>query len=168
MTIGYQDLIKNVKTALITKDKADTTLTNMGAEVAEFFGSEKAIDEVKAQFCADAILPILKKHHAEALAKDLPKLNSKAYNELVSKDASYSDKWAEANQAKKDARSTIATMYNRIKGYAFPADKKDKVVKGFADKIKALIEDGGKLQNAEFDLVKVMGFLTQAYNATQK
>ena len=132
MTIGYQDLIKNVKTALITKDKADTTLTNMGAEVAEFFGSEKAIDEVKAQFCADAILPILKKHHAEALAKDLPKLNSKAYNELVSKDASYPEKWEIANQAKKDARSTIATYYKRVKSYAFPAEKKDKVVKSFA------------------------------------
>jgi len=168
MTIGYQDLIKNVKVALITKDKAETTLTNMGSEVAEFFGSEKAIDEVKAQFCADAIIPIINKRHAEALAKDLPKMNSKAYVELVSKDNSYPDKWAEANQAKKDARSTIATYYKRVKSYAFPADKKDKVVKGFADKIKALIEDGGKLQNAEFDLVKVMGFLTQAYNATQK
>jgi hypothetical protein len=162
MTIGYQDLIKNVKTALITKDKADTTLTNMGAEVAEFFGSEKAIDEVKAQFCADAILPIIKKHHAEALAKDLPKLNSKAYNELVSKDASYSEKWEIANQAKKDARSTIATYYKRVKSYAFPAEKKDKVVKSFADKIKALIEEAGKMSEANFDLPSCVGYLNQA------
>ena len=55
-----------------------------------------------------------------------------------------------------------------MKSYAFPKDKKDKVIKSFADKIKTLIEDGGKLKEADFDLVKVMGFLTQAYNATQK
>ena len=168
MTIGYQDLIKNVKVALLNNDKAQTTLTNMGNEVAEFFGSEKAIDEVKAQFCADAIIPVIPKRHAEALAVDLPKLNSKAYKEMLSVDASYSDKWEKANQAKKDARSTIATYYNRVKSYAFPKDKKDKVIKSFADKIKTLIEDGGKLKEADFDLVKVMGFLTQAYNATQK
>lgn len=167
-TIGYADLIKEVKLALVTKDKAESSLTSMGADVCAFFGSEKALDEVKAQFIADAISPIVKPKHLQALAVDLPVMNSKAYKELLSRDASYEAKWNEANQAKKDARSTIATYYNRVKAYAFPKDKKDKVIKSFADKVKALIEEGGKLKEPEFDIVKVMGFLNQALNTIEK
>lgn len=165
---NYQDLVLSVKTALKSVDQTETKLQSMGADVLGFFQTEKAMDEVKAQFIADAILPVIKKHHAEALAKDLPRKGSKEYNENLAKDASYADKFEIANQAKKDARATLNTYYNRVKSYAFPKDKKDKVIKSFADKIKALIEDGGKLKEADFDLVKVMGFLTQAYNATQK
>jgi hypothetical protein len=40
--------------------------------------------------------------------------------------------------------------------------------KSFADRIKKLLEDGGKLKEANFDLVQCMGFLTQAYQVTQK
>jgi hypothetical protein len=165
---NYLDLVVSVKSALKSVEQSETKLQTMGAEVLDFFKTEAAMDEVKAQFIADAILPVIKKHHAEALAKDLPRKGSKEYNENIAKDASYADKFELANQAKKDARSTLNTYYNRVKSYAFPKDKKDKVVKSFADKIKALIEDGGKLQNADFDLVKCMGFLTQAYQATQK
>jgi conjugal transfer/entry exclusion protein len=165
---NYQELVSSVKSALKSVEQSETKLQTMGAEVLDFFKTESAMDEVKAQFIADAILPVIKKHHAEALAKDLPRKGSKEYNENIAKDASYADKFEIANQAKKDARSTLNTYYNRVKSYAFPKDKKDKVVKSFADKIKALIEDGGKLQNADFDLVKCMGFLTQAYQATQK
>jgi len=165
---NYLDLVSSVKNALKSVEQSETKLQTMGADVLAFFQTEKAMDEVKAQFIADAILPVIKKHHAEALAKDLPRKGSKEYNENLAKDASYSDKFEIANQAKKDARSTLNTYYNRVKSYAFPKDKVEKPVKGFADRIKKLIEDGGKLQNADFDLVKVMGFLTQAYQATQK
>ena len=165
---NYVVMVNSVKSAIKLSSDVDNKWVKAGDEVFAYFKTEKALAEVKAQFCADTIIPAIDKKHGEALAKDLPKLNSKAYVELVSKDNSYPQKWEIAYQAKKDARATVATMYNRIKGYAFPADKKDKVVKSFADKIKALIEDGGKLKEADFDLVKVMGFLTQAYNATQK
>ena len=165
---NYQDLVLSVKSALKSVDQTETKLQSMGADVLGFFQTEKAMDEVKAQFIADAILPVIKKHHAEALAKDLPRKGSKEYNENLAKDASYADKFEIANQAKKDARATLNTYYNRVKSYAFPKDKTEKPVKGFADRIKKLIEDGGKLKEADFDLVKVMGFLTQAYNATQK
>jgi hypothetical protein len=73
-----------------------------------------------------------------------------------------------ANQAKKDARSTLNTYYNRVKSYAFPKDKVESSKKSFSDRIKKLIEDGGKLKEADFDLVQCMGFLTQAYQVTQK
>ena len=165
---NYLEVVNSVKSTLKSVEQTETKLQTMGADVLGFFQTEKAMDEVKAQFIADAILPVIKKHHAEALAKDLPRKGSKEYNENLAKDASYADKFEIANQAKKDARSTLNTYYNRVKSYAFPKDKTEKPVKGFADRIKKLIEDGGKLKEADFDLVKVMGFLTQAYQATQK
>jgi hypothetical protein len=165
---NYQEVVNSVKSALKSVEQSETKLQSMGAEVLEFFVTESAMDEVKAQFIADAILPTIKKHHAEALAKDLPRKGSKEYNENLAKDASYSDKFEIANQAKKDARATLNTYYNRVKSYAFPKPKKEKEVKSFADKIKALIEEGGKLKEANFDLVQCMGFLTQAYQVTQK
>jgi hypothetical protein len=140
----------------------------MGVVVAEYYGSKETLEETKAQFQADAILPIINKRHAEALAKDLPRKGSKEYIENVAKDAHYHEKFEIANQAKKDARSTLNTYYNRVKSYAFPKDKVESSKKSFADRIKKLIEDGGKLKEADFDLVQCMGFLTQAYQVTQK
>ena len=165
---NYLEVVNSVKSTLKSVEQTESKLQTMGSDVLGFFQTESAMDEVKAQFIADAILPVIKKHHAEALAKDLPRKGSKEYNENIAKDASYADKFDMANQAKKDARSTLNTYYNRVKSYAFPKDKTEKPVKGFADRIKKLLEDGGKLKEADFDLVKVMGFLTQAYQATQK
>jgi hypothetical protein len=165
---NYLDLVSSVKNALKSVEQSETKLQTMGSDVLAFFQTEKAMDEVKAQFIADAIFPVIKKHHAEALAKDLPRKGSKEYNENLAKDASYADKFELANQAKKDARSTLNTYYNRVKSYAFPKDKVESPKKSFADRIKKLIEDGGKLKEADFDLVQCMGFLTQAYQVTQK
>jgi len=165
---NYLEVVNSVKSTLKSVEQTETKLQTMGADVLGFFQTEKAMDEVKAQFIADAILPVIKKHHAEALAKDLPRKGSKEYNENISKDASYADKFELANQAKKDARATCNTYYNRVKKYAFPKDVLETPKKSFADRIKKLLEDGGKLKEADFDLVKVMGFLTQAYQATQK
>lgn len=159
---NYLDLVNSVKSALKSVDQTETKLQSMGADVLSFFQTEKAMDEVKAQFIADAILPVIKKHHAEALAKDLPRKGSKEYNENLAKDASYADKFDIANQAKKDARATLNTYYNRVKSYAFPKPKKEKEVKGFADKIKALIEEAGKMKEANFDLPSCVGYLNQA------
>ena len=160
--VNYQDMISAVKSALKLGDKAETELQSMGLNVAEFYGSEKALEEVKAQFIADAIHSIVKPKHVQALAVDLPRMNSKAYKEACSVDNSYPDKWDTANQAKKDARSTIGTYYKRVVSYAFPAEKKDSPKKGFIDRITKLIEEGGKIKECDFDLVKVMGFLVQA------
>jgi hypothetical protein len=165
---NYLEVVNSVKSTLKSVEQTETKLQTMGADVLGFFQTEKAMDEVKAQFIADAILPVIKKHHAEALAKDLPRKGSKEYNENLAKDASYADKFELANQAKKDARSTLNTYYNRVKSYAFPKDKVESSKKSFADRIKKLIEDGGKLKEADFDLVQCMGFLTQAYQVTQK
>jgi hypothetical protein len=159
---NYLDLVASVKNALKSVEQSETKLQTMGSDVLAFFQTEKAMDEVKAQFIADAILPVIKKHHAEALAKDLPRKGSKEYNENLAKDASYSDKFEIANQAKKDARSTLNTYYNRVKSYAFPKDKVDSPKKDFVAKLSKLIEDGGKIKECNFDLVTTLQFLVQA------
>ena len=168
MNTNYQEVISAVKNAVKFANDVENKWVKAGSEVFAFYGSEKALDEVKAQFCADAIIPSIDSKHAKALAVDLPRKGSKEFNEMISKDSSYQVKWDIANQAKKDARSTIGVYYSRVVKYAFPAEKKESVKKGFADKLKALIEDGGKLKEADFDLVKVMGFLNQALNAIEK
>ena len=109
--VNYQDMIGSVKSALKLGDKAETELQTMGLNVSGFFGSEKALEEVKAQFIADAIHSLVKPKHIQALAVDLPRMNSKAYKEACSADNSYPDKWEVANQAKKmlDPQSRLIT-----------------------------------------------------------
>ena len=135
-----------------------------GEEVALVYPTAQSLDEVKAQFIADCIIPALPNTHSVALAKDLPRKGSKEHNELVAKDSTYMAKWEVANQAKKDARSIAGTYYNRVKSYAFP-EKKTSEKKDFLAKISALIKEGGKITECNYDLVKVMGFLVQAEQA---
>jgi len=159
---NYLEVVNSVKSTLKSVEQTETKLQSMGSDVLGFFQTEKAMDEVKAQFIADAILPVIKKHHAEALAKDLPRKGSKEYNENISKDASYADKFELANQAKKDARATLNTYYNRVKKYAFPKDVVETPKKDFVAKLSKLIEDGGKIKECNFDLVKTLQLLVQA------
>ena len=164
---NYTEVVSSVKTAITEDGKLINKWEKAGENVAEFFQSAKAIEEVKAQFIADAILPALDKKHSQALAKDLPRMNSKDYKEQCAKDGGYADKWELANQAKKDARSTCNTYFTRIVNYAFPPEKKESKKKSFTEKLKALIDEGGKIKECDFDLVKTMGFLIQAEACTK-
>jgi hypothetical protein len=167
MSANYSEVISSVKSAIKIDGDTQNKWVKAGESVAEFYQSAKALDEVKAQFIADAILPAIDKRHAQALAVDLPRKGSKEFNEKTSVDVSYSDKWELANQAKKDARSTCETYFKRVAKYAFPPEKKESAKKSFAEKISALIEEGGKIKECDFDLVKTMGFLIQAEACTK-
>jgi hypothetical protein len=162
MSANYSEMISSVKTAITEDGKLIGKWEKAGENVAEFFQSTKAIEEVKAQFIADAVLPAIDKKHMQALAKDLPRMNSKDYKEKCSMDSGYADKWELANQAKKDARSTCNTYFTRIVNYAFPPEKKESKKKDFLAKITALIEEGGKIKEANYDLVGIMSHLIQA------
>ena len=151
---------KAVSGDILTVNKWETA----GSEVVKVYPTAQALDEVKAQFIADCIIPALPNKHVVALGKDLPRKGSKEHNELVAKDIGYMAKWELANQAKKDARSIAGTYYNRVKSYAFP-EKKTTEKKDFLAKISALIKEGGKITECNYDLVKVMGFLIQAEQA---
>ena len=156
---NYSVMIKEVKTAVKFAGDVENKWQNAGKEVLAYFGSAKALDECKAQFQADAILPAIDAKHAKALAVDLPRKGSKEFEALPDSEKT---KWELVNQAKKDARAICGTYFNRVKGYAYGKEKKESTKKSFAEKISALIVEGGKITECDFDLVKVMGFLIQA------
>ena len=167
MSANYSDVVVSVKSAIKVDSDTQNKWVKAGESVAEFFQSAKALEEVKAQFISDAIMPAIDKRYAQALAVDLPRKGSKEFNEKSSTDSGYADKWELANQAKKDARAVADTYFKRVLKYAFPPEKKESTKKSFAEKISALIEEGGKIKEADYDLVKVMGFLIQAEAQTK-
>jgi len=159
MSANIIEMYKAVKQAVSNDIALSNKWEKAGEEVAKVYPTAQALEEVKAQFIADGILPAIDKRHAEALAKDLPRKGSKEFNALPDSEKA---KWELVNQAKKDARATCNTYFNRVKGYAYGKEKKESVKKSFVEKISALIAEGGKITECDFDLVKVMGFLIQA------
>jgi len=164
MTIQYSDLIKDIHATIKADSNAQNKWVKTGDEVAEFYGSQHALDEVKAQFMADAILPAIDKKHGEALAKDIPRKNSKEFNALDSNGVAL---WESINQAKKDARSVVSTYYKRILKYAFGSDDKtegDEVAKP-SDTTKDIeilnnfIKRLEKSENRPYDVAQVINNL---------
>ena len=113
-----------------------------GQTVREFFGTESALTEVKAQFITDAIIPAMNKLHMLALTRELPRKGSADYVAFVGTNGV--DQWERMNQAKKDARATAHTMFTRVVSYAFPADKKESVATSTKTKLIELINDAIK------------------------
>jgi hypothetical protein len=167
----YETLVKNVIDAI----KNDINTVNkwqiVGSGAREFFGSEAALLEIKAQFIADAVLPALDKKHAAALAVELPRKGSKEYNAL---DAAGVEKWKVQYQAKKDARSTADTMFARVVKYAFPAEKveSETETKTTKTKIVNLINDAiGKAEKdtaPDYDAVLLIQQLRAALATASK
>ena len=141
-TANYSAMTKAVTEAV----KGDINTVNKwqtaGTTVREFFGTETALTEVKAQFITDAIVPALSKGHALALAKELPRKGSADYVAFVG--AHGVQIWEDMNQAKKDARATAHTMFTRVVGYAFPKDRKESVATSTKTKLIELINDAIK------------------------
>ena len=113
-----------------------------GTTVREFFGTESALTEVKAQFITDAILPAMNKLHMLALTRELPRKGSADYVAFVG--ANGVDQWERMNQAKKDARATAHTMFTRVVSYAFPKDRKESTPTTTKTKLIELINDAIK------------------------
>jgi hypothetical protein len=115
---GYSLVVKATQDAIKSDVSSEYKWVSCAKSVVSFFGTESAIAGVKAQFIADAILPAIDKRHAQALASELPRKNSKEYNELTD---SQKTLWEDTNKAKKDARSTCNTYFDRVVRYAFPS-----------------------------------------------
>ncbi len=141
-----------------------------GQSVREFFGTEGAIAEVKAQFIADAIIPAIDKKHAQALAKDLPRKGSADYVAFVG--AHGAQAWDDANQAKKDARATAHTMFNRVVSYGFPKPKAEKKITETRTKIVELINDAinraQKDEAPDYDVASLIAHLQSALSVVTK
>ena len=163
----YTDVTKAVSQAV----NADITTKNKwqsaGHTVAGFYDSAEALEAVKAQFIADAILPGMEKKHAAALLVDLPRKGSKEFNELTDVNKL---KWDNANQAKKDARSTAHTMFSRIVSYAWPKEPAEKnPPKTLETRLLEMLADcAGKIEKAEnpsFDPVTALKGIREAMTA---
>ena len=161
----YETLVKNVIDAIKGEINTVNKWQVVGSGAREFFGSEAALLEIKAQFIADAVLPALDKKHATALAVELPRKGSKEYNAL---DAAGVEKWKVQYQAKKDARSTADTMFARVVKYAFPAEKVESAASEKSEetvdmeRVVALIGRLEKAESRSYDLPKVLAALNLA------
>ena len=162
----YSEMTKAVTEAVKGDINSVNKWQTAGQSVREFFGTEGAITEVKAQFIADAIIPAIDKRHAQALAKDLPRKGSADYVAFVG--AHGVDAWEVANQAKKDARSVAHTMFARVVKYAFPAEKTESAPRDLKtrlnEEIAALVKACQKAEAASFDV----GATITALEATLK
>ena len=165
----YETTVKNVITAVKGDISAESKWKDAGNSVREFFGTEAALIEVKAQFIADAIIPALDKRFADALSAELPRKGSKEYNAL---DASGVARWEAANQAKKDARATAHTMFARVVKYAFPSEKPDSQPRTLktrlCEDLAAMIKACEKAEDADFDIAATLTHLRGALAVAAK
>lgn len=167
--MNYQDTIAQVKAAVSAESGARNKWASAAHAVAAYYKTKDALAEAKAQFCADAIIPALSKEHQTALAKELPRKGSEDY-EVLSK--AQKAAWEKDNTAKKNARATVLTMFNRVVAYAFPPKKKEAAPRQLKTRVA---EDVAKLikacQGAEdpgFDVAKVIIGLQMALAAAAK
>ena len=150
---SYTDMTTAVTAAIKGELSTVNKWQTAGQTVRDFYGTETAINEVKAQFIADAIIPALDKRHAAALARELPRKNSAEFNAL---DAGQKANWETSNDAKKDARATAHTMFTRVVRYAFPAEKKERAPTALKTRLQlelaSLIKACEKSEGEDFDV----------------
>ena len=168
-TLSIDAVNQAVRQAVSKDNESKGKWQAAGQAVAGFYMTAENLESVKAQFIADAILPGLDKKHAQALAVELPRKGSKEYNEL---NASNQAKWEDANQAKKDARSTCNTYFSRVVSYAFPKPQEEKTEeeKAAANSLETkfnkvlsdLINKCEKAEDAPFDVITVKACLVKA------
>lgn len=166
----YSNVIKTVSDAVRGDINTVNKWHTAGNAVREFYGTETAINEVKAQFIVDAIIPALDKRHAVALAKELPRKGSADYVAFVG--AHGADAWDTANQAKKDARATAHTMFSRVVKYAFPSEKTESAPRDLKtrlnEELAALIKACQKSEDATFDVGATIEALEAALTVINK
>jgi hypothetical protein len=153
MTTSYTDMTSAVTSAIKSTLTTDNKWQTVGQAVRDFFGTETALTEVKAQFLADAIIPALKPEHQKALALELCRKGSTEFNAF---DAGQKAKWETANDAKKDARAIAHTMFTRVVRYAFPAEKKERAPTALKTRLQlelaSLIKACEKSEGEDFDV----------------
>ena len=153
MTTSYSDMTAAVTTAIKSTLTTDNKWLTVGQAVRDFFGTETALSEVKAQFLADAIIPALNAVHQKALARELCRKGSAEFNAF---DAGQKANWETANDAKKDARAIAHTMFTRVVRYAFPAEKKERAPTALKTRLQnelaSLIKACEKSEGEDFDV----------------
>lgn len=157
----YQTLIKQTQDTIRSDKKTADQWVTVGASARDFFGTETAMNEVKAQFIADAIIPALDKKHAQALARELPRKGSADYVAYVANHGAAL--WEDQNKAKKDARATAHTYFARIVKYAWPTEKTERtptpLQTRIMNEVSALIKACQKTEAVDFDVARTIAAL---------
>lgn len=152
-TVSYQATVSATIDALKSTAQSENKLANAGANVRAFYGTPEAFMAVRKQFEADAIVPALEAKHRTALAVDIPRGEKSATADA-------------AREAKKTARGFVSSYFSKIKAHAFPTPKAEPEPRepslAFVEDLIKLAKKGQKLEGAEFNLIKVMGFLNGA------
>lgn len=166
----YTEVTKAVTEAVRGDINSVNKWQTAGQTVRGFYGTETALNEVKAQFIADAILPAIDKRHVAALNKELPRKGSSEYVAFVG--AHGADAWEIANQAKKDARAVAHTMFARVAKYAFPAEKAEAAPRDLKtrlnEELAALVKACQKAEAATFDVGATIAALNGALSIINK
>ena len=151
--VTYQSTVSATIDALKSTAQSENKLANAGANVRAFYGTPEAFMAVRKQFEADAIVPALEAKHRTALAVDIPRGEKSATADA-------------AREAKKTARGFVSSYFSKIKAHAFPTPKAEPEPRepslAFVEDLIKLAKKGQKLEGAEFNLIKVMGFLNGA------
>jgi replicative DNA helicase len=153
MSTSYTQMTSTVTSAIKGELASVDKWRAVGQPVHDYYGTQTALEETKAQFIADAIIPALKPVHQKALERELCRKGSTEYNEM---DEGQKANWETANQAKKDARAIAHTMFTRVVRYAFPADKKERTVTALKTRLQnelaSLIKACEKSEGEDFDV----------------
>ena len=151
--VSYQATVSATIDALKSTAQSENKLANAGASVRAFYGTPEAFMAVRKQFEADAIVPALEAKHRTALAVDIPRGEKSATADA-------------AREAKKTARGFVSSYFSKIKAHAFPTPKAEPEPRepslAFVEDLIKLAKKGQKLEGAEFNLIKVMGFINGA------
>jgi hypothetical protein len=156
LSITLVELNKSVIEALKATEQAENKLKQAGLNCRDWFGSIENMKASKKQFQVDAIIPALDKKYQAWLKIDVKNTD---------KD-SPEGKTARANLA--TARGFVASYYSKIEKHAFPSVKEDTEATkrepslAFIEDFIKVAKKGQKLENAPFNLVKVMGFINLA------
>ena len=139
--------------ALKSTAQSENKLQNAGGYCAQWFGTKEKMREAKKQFEADAIIPALDTKYRSALAVEIKRGDKSEQAEL-------------ARKAKATARGFVASYYSKIEAHAFPSPKAETEPRepslAFVEDLIKLAKKGQKLESAEFNLLKVMGFINGA------
>jgi len=118
--VTYQSIVQATIETIKLDGKTAGKWKGLAADVAVFFQTEEAFLEIKAQYCADAIIPGVDKKYGDAIAKELPSKKSNDYKAL---DAAGVAAWEKDTKAKAAAKAIVHTMFARVLKYAFPKEK---------------------------------------------
>jgi len=169
-TTSYSAVTKAVTEAVRNDINTVNKWQTAGDIVRGFYGTEGALNEVKAQFIADAILPAIDKRHVAALNKELPRKGSSEYVAFIG--AHGVQAWDSAYSAKKDARATAHTMFTRVAKYAWPTEKAETTPRDLKtrlnEEIAALVKACQKAEGATFDVNMTIAALNGALTIINK